>query len=62
MLGTDWPLVDLGLVLYRNRIGISFPFKECGLVVFTAFQNQFYEENKHTFVKVSKGAGYQVQS
>ena len=47
VLGLDWQLVDLGLVFYRNRIGISFPCKKCGLVVLNCFQNHFYEENKH---------------
>ena len=45
--GREWQLVDLGLVFYRNRIGMSFPYKECGLVAFTFFQN----ENNHAFVK-----------
>ena len=33
--------MDLGLVFYRNRIGMSFPCKECGLVVLNCFQNHF---------------------
>ena len=51
VLGPDWQLVDLGLVFYRNRIGMSFSCQECGLVVLNCFQNHFYEENKHAIFK-----------
>ena len=47
----DRQLANKGLVLNRNRIGMSLPCKECGLVVFIFFQKQFYEENKHALVK-----------
>ena len=40
-----------GLVFYRNRIGMSFPCKECGLGVLNCFKNHFYEENKHAIFK-----------
>ena len=43
--------MEEGLVFYRNRIGMSFPWKECGLVVLNCFQNHFYEENKHAILK-----------
>ena len=31
---------------------MSFPHKECGLVVLNCFQNHFYEENKHAIFQV----------
>ena len=33
--------MDLGLVFYRNRIGMSFPCIECGLVVLNCFKKHF---------------------
>ena len=45
-------LVTGGLrIFYRNQIRMSFAYKECGLVALTFFQNQFYKDNKHAFVK-----------
>ena len=44
MLDPDWQLVGLGLDFNRYQIGMSFPYKECGLVVLICF-------SKHSFMK-----------